>query len=165
MLGPYAGAAAQVLAHSSQLLSKGPSRVLSSRTPAQQSRDPKFLDPGMSSLKEINEYCCKNGYPGSDRPPYGFQCGAQIGAGSYQSICPSADCINPWGDCLCYTKVIDDGLTGEWPAQGVAQQFEESLPQCNMSASGLISIPGFQHCDMNTPSRLVYRNNDLIPDY
>ena len=96
---------------------------------------------------------------------WGVHCGSPKSGGGWESICPSQACINPWGNCRCYTKIIDDSLTGVWPTRGVAQRFEQSLPQCIIEDSGRISNPACQHCDMNTPSRSVYRNSDYVLDY
>ena len=105
--------------------------------------------------RDINADLCN-----SQSAPWGVSC-----ACPYTSICPTQACINPWGNCRWFTQIIDDSLTGEWLSRGVAQTFEQSLPQCIIEDSGRINNPACQHCDSNTPSRSVYRNNDYVLDY
>ena len=109
--------------------------------------------------RDINEMLCA-----MQSPPWGTYCALKSGGG-YTSMCPTQACINPWGNCRCYTKIIDSSLTGVWPTRGVAQRFEQLLPQCIIEESGRINNPACQHCDMNTPSRTVYRNSDPVQDY
>lgn len=114
---------------------------------------------GVCNHRDRNEELCRSG------PPWGCPCGESLGGNSFASICPGQACVNIWGNCRCYSKVIDVANTGEWPLRGVGQKFEENLPQCKLDPSGLILNAPCQRCDPTTPFRYVYRNNDFVPDY